>query len=133
MENKVVIIFKDLTSGFMDLEKINYLADILNGNKILRKKMVFVLDNNSTNEANQALMQMYNSLMGFDIFIGAYSNNSFLEYKHLNQLELRKKIISFKGDFNEFLAKKYNNYNIKTYTITNDIYINLLSIIKEIL
>ena len=68
MEDKIIIIFKDLISGFMNLDKINYFADILKNNKSISEKLVFVLDNNSTNEANQALMQMYNSLLGFDVF-----------------------------------------------------------------
>lgn len=131
MEDKIIIIFKDLISGFMDLDKINYIADILKNNKSISEKLVFVLDNNSTNEANQALMQMYNSLLGFDVFVGAYANNSFLEYKHLNQLELRKKISTEKYNLNDFLIKKYNKYNIKTHIIKDNIYINLLSIIKE--
>lgn len=132
MADKYVIIFKNLTSGFMNLENINYLAKLFQNNEHLKEKIVFILDNDSSCNSNQALMQMFNSLMGFNLFIGAYSNNAILEYKQLNQFELGKKIEAVPCDLNEFIKNKLN-YKIKTYIISTEIYKNLLPIIKEII
>lgn len=131
MQNKYIIIFKDITDGFMDLKNINSLSSILEGNKELRNHLSFFLQNSLSNESNQAIMQMYNSLMGFDIFEASYSNHHLLEYKYRNGLQLRKKIEAENLDLETYIKDKYKNNNIRIYYVTKDIYINLMSIIKE--
>ena len=126
MTDKHIIIFKNITDGFMNLEKINNLADIFELNPTLKDKIIFILDNNNSNESNQALMQMYNSLIGFDVFKASLKQKSLLEYKHLNNLQLRKKMIPKEIDLDKYIKEKYNNCNIKKYNITDDIYKNIL-------
>lgn len=131
MPNKYIIIFKDITEGFMDLKNINDLADIFESSKELRKNFSFFLQNNASNESNQAIMQMYNSLIGFDIFKGSYSNHRLLEYKYRNGLQLRKKIESENIDLETYLKNKYKDDNLKIYYVTKNIYKELMQIIKE--
>ncbi len=131
MPNKKIIIFKNLTTGFMNLKYINYLADVLSKNNGLRENLVFILDNSASNESNQAIMQMYNKLLGYNIFSVAYSNGEILEYRELNDLELRKKINGINIELNSFLKEKYKDYNTEIHIIENDIYENILSIIGE--
>lgn len=131
MPNKYIIIFKDITEGFMDLKNINDLADIFESSKELRKKFSFFLQNNASNESNQAIMQMYNSLIGFDIFKGSYSKHRLLEYKYRNGLQLRKKIESENIDLETYLKNKYKGDNLKIYYVTKNIYKELMQIIKE--
>ena len=130
-KNKNIIVFKNLTEGFMNLKYINFLVDTLSVNKELQESYVFVLDNDNSNEKNQALMQMYNSLMGFNIFVCAYSNGELLEFKRLNGLQLRRKVESKKMDLKEFLNDKYKDYNIIVHVVENDLYQNIMRIIKE--
>lgn len=131
MPNKYIIIFKDITEGFMDLKNINDLADIFESSKELRKNFSFFLQNNASNESNQAIMQMYNSLIGFDIFKGSYWNHRLLEYKYRNGLQLRKKIESENIDLETYLKNKYKDDNLKIYYVTKNIYKELMQIIKE--
>ena len=98
-ENKNIIIFKNITEGFMNLKYINSLANIFDKKKELKDKFVFILQNNASNEANQAIMQMFNKLMGFKIFVAASSNGQLLEYKPLNELQLKHKINGIKKKF----------------------------------
>ena len=69
--NKNIIIFKNITEGFMNLKYINSLAEIFDKKKELKDKFVFILENNASNEVNQAIMQMFNKLIGFNIFVAA--------------------------------------------------------------
>lgn len=131
MADKHLVIFKDITSGFMNLDCINYLADIFEKNSELKNKITFILQNDVSNDNNQILMQMYNSLIGFDIFDAAFSNDTLLKFKHLNGLQLRKKVETEKKDLNEYLDEEYKNYNL--HIIENNVYENILSIIKEVL
>ena len=131
MQNKHVIIFKNITDGFMNLEYINYLAELFSKEPSLKNKITFILDNNLSLESNQALMQMYNQLIGFDIFEAAYSNGKLLEYKELNQLQLRREVKAISLDLSDYLDNKYSNF--KKYFIENSIYENVLSIIKGVL
>lgn len=133
MPKKYIVVFKNITNGFMDLEVINYLAALFTKNKTLKDKITFCLDNDVSHDSNQAIMQMYNSLIGFDIFELAHSNQQLLEYKPLNQLQLRKGLTAKNMDLNSYLNEKYKNYETKIYTIENNIYQNLLSIIEEVL
>lgn len=133
MVDKHLVIFKDITSGFMNLDCINYLADIFEKNSELKNKITFILQNDVSNDNNQILMQMYNSLIGFDIFEASFSNDTLLRYKHLNGLQLRKKVEPEKKDLNEYLKEEYKNYNLKMHIIEDNVYENILSIIKEVL
>lgn len=131
MPNKNIIVFKNITTGFMNLEYINYLADIFSKKEELKDKFTFILQNDVSKESNQAIMQMYNKLIGFDIFSAAFSKGSLLEYKELNELQLRGKIKAENIELNEFLKNKYKDYKINLHVIENNIYQNILSIIKE--
>lgn len=131
MLNKNIIIFKNITEGFMNLKYINFLADTFAIDKELKDKYVFVLDNDSTNEENQALMQMYNALMGFDIFVCSYSNGELLEYKRLNGLQLRRKIEGKKEELNDYLNNKYKDYKMNVHVVDNNLYQSIMTIIKE--
>lgn len=133
MADKYIIIFKNKTNGFMNLENINNLADIFELNPILKNKIGFILENEENKENNQALMQMYNTLIGFDIFKASYQENSLLIYKHLNKLQLKKELITQNITINDYLKDKYDNHNLKKYEITEDIYKNIFMIIKEII
>ena len=44
----------------MNLEYINYLADIFSKKEELKDKFTFILQNDVSKESNQAIMQMYN-------------------------------------------------------------------------
>ena len=118
MQNKHVIIFKNITDGFMNLEYINYLAELFSKEPSLKNKITFILDNNLSLESNQALMQ-------------TYSNGKLLEYKELNQLQLRREVKAISLDLSDYLDSKYSNF--KKYFIENSIYENVLSIIKGVL
>lgn len=131
MQNNYIIIFKDITEGFMDLAKINFIADILKKHKDLKNHLSFFLENNLKEESNQAIMQMYNRLLGYDIFKGSYSNHHFLEYNYRNEFQLRKKLELQSIDLETYLKNKYQNTKIKTYYVTKDIYKELMSILKE--
>lgn len=133
MSNKYIIVFKDITEGFMDLKYINYLADIFEKKSELKEKIVFILDNDASCSSNQAIMQMYNSLIGFDVFKAAFIGDKMLEYKYLNGLQLRKKIACQEGDFRTYIDEKYKNDKVQIYTIESDLYKSLLSIIKGVL
>lgn len=131
MQNKYIIIFNDITEGFMNLKNINDLAEIFKNSKEMKKRCSFFLQNNVSIESNQAIMQMYNSLVGFDIFKGAYSNHRLLEYKYRNGLQLRKKIESENIDLETYLKNEYKDSNLKIYYITKNIYKELMKILKE--
>lgn len=131
MPNKNIIVFKNITTGFMNLEYINYLANIFSKKEELKDKFTFILQNDVSKESNQAIMQMYNKLIGFDIFSAAFSKGCLLEYKELNELQLRGKIKAKNIELNEFLKNKYKDYKINLHIIENNIYQNILSIIKE--
>lgn len=129
--NKNIIIFKNITEGFMNLKYINSLANIFDKKKELKDKFVFVLQNNASNEANQAIMQMFNKLMGFNIFVAASSNGQLLEYKPLNELQLKHKINGIDIYLQEYLENKYKGYQLNTHIVENDVYRNIISIIEE--
>ncbi len=133
MVDKYIVVFKDITSGFMCLECINYLADVFTKIPNLKNKVVFILQNDVSQNNNQAIMQMYNTLIGVDIFKAASSKGTLLRYKHLNGLQLRKKVESEKKELNEFLQEEYKNCTLKMYIIEDHLYENILSIIKEAL
>lgn len=132
MSNKYIIVFKNITEGFMDLKHINYLADVFQKKK-LKEELIFILDNDANSSKNQAIMQMYNSLIGFDVFKAAFMGKKMLEYKHLNGLQLKKEIPCQEIDFHTYINERYNSDKIMLYTIESDLYKNLLSIIKEVL
>ena len=131
MLNKNIIIFKNITEGFMNLKYINFLADTFALDKELKNKYVFVLDNDSTSEENQALMQMYNALMGFDIFVCASCSGELLEYKRLNGLQLRRKIKTKKEDLMAYLNNRYSDCVTKIHVVENNLYQSIMTIIKE--
>lgn len=130
-ENKNIIIFKNITEGFMNLKYINSLANIFDKKKELKDKFVFILQNNASNEANQAIMQMFNKLMGFKIFVAASSNGQLLEYNPLNELQLKHKINGIDISLQEYLENKYKGYQLNTHIVENDVYRNIISIIEE--
>ena len=130
-ENKNIIIFKNITEGFMNLKYINSFANIFDKKKELKDKFVFILQNNASNEANQAIMQMFNKLMGFKIFVAASSNGQLLEYKPLNELQLKHKINGIDISLQEYLENKYKGYQLNTHIVENDVYRNIISIIEE--
>lgn len=130
MVSKNIIIFKNLTEGFMNLDGINYLADIFSKDESLKNRFTFILDNEVSNESNQAIMQMFNKLIGFDIFEAASSKGQLLEYKELNQLQLRNEIKANNISLDEFLDSKYKNSNIKKHIVEKNIYESILTIIK---
>ena len=129
--NKNIIIFKNITEGFMNLKYINSLANIFDKKKELKDRFVFILQNNASNEANQAIMQMFNKLMGFNIFVAASSNGQLLEYKPLNELQLKHKINGIDISLQEYLENKYKGYQLNTHIVENDVYRNIISIIEE--
>lgn len=130
-ENKNIIIFKNITEGFMNLKYINSLAEIFDKKKELKDKFVFILENNASNEVNQAIMQMFNKLMGFKIFVAASSNGQLLEYNPLNELQLKHKINGIDISLQEYLENKYKGYQLNTHIVENDVYRNIISIIEE--
>ena len=129
--NKNIIIFKNITEGFMNLKYINSLAEIFDKKKELKDKFVFILENNASNEVNQAIMQMFNKLIGFNIFVAASSNGQVLEYKPLNELQLKHKIEGVEISLQDYLNNKYKDYQLNTHIVENDIYQNIISIIEE--
>ena len=129
--NKHIIIFKNITKGFMNLKYINSLANIFDKKKDLKDKFVFILQNSASNEENQAIMQMFNKLIGFNFFIAASSNGQVLEYKPLNELQLKHKIDGVEITLQDYLNNKYKDYQLNTHIVENDIYRNIISIIEE--
>ena len=129
--NKNIIIFKNITEGFMNLRYINSLAEIFDKKKELKDKFIFILENNASNEVNQAIMQMFNKLIGFNLFVAASSNGQLLEYKPLNELQLRHKIEGVEISLQEYLSNKYKDYQLNTHIVEKDIYQNIISIIEE--
>ena len=76
-------------------------------------------------------MQMFNKLMGFKIFVAASSNGQLLEYKPLNELQLKHKINGIDISLQEYLENKYKGYQLNTHIVESDVYRNIISIIEE--
>ena len=129
--NKNIIIFKNIIEGFMNLRYINSLAEIFDKKKELKDKFIFILENNASNEVNQAIMQMFNKLIGFNLFVAASSNGQLLEYKPLNELQLRHKINGEEISLQEYLSNKYKDYQLNTHIVEKGIYQNVIPIIEE--
>ena len=132
-EIKHIIIFKNLTSGFMNLDYINYLTNIFSSNKKYKERISFILDNDASLGQNQTIMQMYNFLLGFEIFEAAHNNGMILKYKELNGIEIKKKINGKKQELNNYIKEKYGNKKIKIHIVNKNIYLNILLIVKEMI
>ena len=129
MVDKHIVVFKNITTGFMNIEHISYVAEIFKRRPELKSKISFILENNESLETNQNLMRIYNNLIGFDIFIAAASNGNVLEYKKLNEFQSKKKFIGIKLDLDKYLNEKYGK--IKKIIVESNIYSSILSIIQE--
>lgn len=127
-----VIIFKDITAGFMNIDEI---LDIQNriDKKSIRDKLCFCLMNSATLEKNQTIMQMFNGLIGFDIFKYAVADDKLVKYKFLQDNQLRKENITAEefnfDDFENFLKNDLKQQKLKFTIIENEIFKNLKKII----
>lgn len=121
-----VIIFKDITSGFMNADKIINLAKKFEKNQNLKESTIFVLLNNSTIEKNQSIMQMFNGLIGLDIFKFAFADNKAIKYNFLEDRKLCKEnIITQELNSNllkQFLQTELQTKNIKYLVIEDDVW-----------